>query len=60
MVTSDSLAEFLRELLAPLGCVTMRGCSARQTCSITDVFYKRLMLGVVTVNTLYVWVNDHN
>jgi DNA transformation protein len=55
MVASDSFAEFLREHLAPLGRVTMRRMFGK-----TGVFCDGVMLGVVTDNTLYVRVDDHN
>jgi DNA transformation protein len=55
MVASDSFAEFLREQLAPLGHVTMRRMFGK-----TGVFCDGLMLGMVTDNTLYFRVDDHN
>jgi len=55
MVASDSFAEFLRELLAPLGRVTMRRMFGK-----TGVFCDGLMLGMVTDNTLYFRVDDRN
>ena len=55
MVASDSFAEFLRELLAPLGRVTMRRMFGK-----TGVFCDGLMFGMVTDNTLYFRVDDHN
>src|SRR5215467_13757229 len=55
MVASDSFAEFLRELLAPLGRVTMRRMFGK-----TGVFCDGLMLGMVTDNTLYFRVDDDN
>jgi DNA transformation protein and related proteins len=55
MVTSDDFAEFLREQLAPLGRVTMRRMFGK-----TGVFCDGLMLGMVTDNTLYFRVDDHN
>ncbi|MGH7062366.1 MAG: TfoX/Sxy family protein, partial [Stellaceae bacterium] len=55
MVASDSFAEFLRESLAPLGRVTMRRMFGK-----TGVFCEGLMLGMVTDNTLYFRVDDHN
>jgi DNA transformation protein len=55
MVASDSFAEFLREQLAPLGRVTMRRMFGK-----TGVFCDGLMLGMVTENTLYFRVDDHN
>jgi DNA transformation protein len=55
MVASDSFAEFLREQLAPLGRVTMRRMFGK-----TGVFCDRLMFGMVTDDTLYLRVDDHN
>ena len=55
MVASASFAEFLREELAPLGRVTMRRMFGK-----TGVFCDGLMLGMVTDNTLYFRVDDHN
>jgi DNA transformation protein and related proteins len=55
MVASDSFAEFLREQLAPLGRITMRRMFGK-----TGVFCDDVMLGVVTENTLYFRVDDHN
>src|SRR5689334_19061227 len=55
MVASDSFAEFLREQLASLGRVTMRRMFGK-----TGVFCDGLMLGMVTDNTLYFRVDDHN
>ena len=55
MVASDSFAEFLREQLAPLGRVTMRRMFGK-----TGVFCDGLMFGMVTDDTLYVRVDDHN
>jgi len=55
MVASDSFAEFLQEQLAPLGRVTMRRMFGK-----TGVFCDGLMLGMVTDNTLYFRVDDHN
>jgi DNA transformation protein and related proteins len=55
MVASDSFAEFLQEQLAPLGRVTMRRMFGK-----TGVFCDGLMLGMVTRNTLYFRVDDHN
>ena len=55
MVASDSFAEFLREQLAPLGRVTMRRMFGK-----TGVFCDGLMLGMVTGDTLYFRVDDHN
>jgi len=55
MVASDSFAEFLREQLAPIGRVTMRRMFGK-----TGVFCQGVMLGMVTDNTLYFRVDDHN
>jgi DNA transformation protein len=55
MVASDSFAEFLREQLAPLGRVTMRRMFGK-----TGVFCDDVMFGMVTENTLYFRVDDHN
>jgi DNA transformation protein len=55
MVASDSFAEFLREQLAPLGRVTMRRMFGK-----TGVFCDGVMFGMVTDNTLYFRVDDHN
>ena len=55
MVASDSFADFLREQLAPLGHITLRRMFGK-----TGVFRNGLMLGMVTDNTLYFRVDDHN
>lgn len=55
MVASDGFAEFLREQLAPLGRVTMRRMFGK-----TGVFCDGLMFGMVTDDTLYFRVDDHN
>jgi len=55
MVASDNFAEFLREQFAPLGAVTMRRMFGK-----TGVFCDGLMLGMVTDDTLYFRVDDHN
>ena len=55
MVASHSFAEFLREQLAPLGHVAMRRMFGK-----TGVFCDGLMLGMVTDNTLYFRVDEHN
>ena len=55
MVASDGFAEFPREQLAPLGRVTMRRMFGK-----TGVFCDGLMFGMVTDNTLYFRVDDHN
>ena len=55
MVASDGFAEFLRDQLAPLGHVTVRRMFGK-----TGVFCNGLMLGMVTEDTLYFRVDDHN
>jgi DNA transformation protein and related proteins len=55
MVASDSFAEFLREQLASLGHVTMRRMFGK-----TGVFCNGLMFAMVTHDTVYVRVDDHN
>ena len=55
MVASDGFADFLREQLAPLGHITLRRMFGK-----TGVFCNGLMLGMVTDNTLYFRVDDHN
>ena len=55
MVASDTFAEFLREQLAALGPVTMRRMFSK-----TGVFCEGVMFGMVTDNTLYLRVDDHN
>lgn len=55
MVASDSFAEFLREQFAPIGRVTMRRMFGK-----TGVFCDGLMFGMVTDDTLYFRVDDHN
>jgi DNA transformation protein len=55
MVASNGFAEFLREALAPLGRVTMRRMFGK-----TGVFCDGLMFGMVTDDTLYFRVDDHN
>jgi DNA transformation protein and related proteins len=55
MAASDTFAEFLREQLAPLGPVTMRRMFSK-----TGVFCEGVMLAMVTDNTLYFRVDDHN
>lgn len=54
-VASDSFAEFLREQLAPLGGLTIRRMFGK-----TGVFCDGVMFGMVTENTLYFRVDDHN
>src|SRR5260221_11369772 len=55
MVASDSFADFLREQLAPLGHVAMRRMFGK-----TGVFFDGLMFAMVTGDTLYFRVDDHN
>ncbi len=55
MVASDNFAEFLREQLAPLGRIAMRRMFGK-----TGVFCNGLMFGMVTNDTLYVRVDEHN
>src|SRR5947207_15489026 len=55
MVASDGFAEFLREQLSPLGRLTMRRMFGK-----TGVFCDGLMCGMITEDTLYVRVDDHN
>ena len=55
MVASESFAEFLREQLAPLGHMTMRRMFGK-----TGVFCDGLMLAMVTEDTLYFRVDEHN
>lgn len=55
MVASASFAEFLREQLAPMGHVSMRRMFGK-----TGVFCQGVMFGMVTEDTLYVRVDDHN
>ena len=55
MVASASFAEFLREQLAPLGRVTMRRMFGK-----TGVFCDGVMFAMVSENTLYFRVDDHN
>jgi DNA transformation protein and related proteins len=55
MVASASFAEFLREQLAPLGHLSMRRMFGK-----TGVFCQGVMFGMVTDDTLYVRVDDHN
>ena len=55
MVASAGFAEFLRDQLAPLGRVTMRRMFGK-----TGVFCNGVMFGMVTGDTLYFRVDDHN
>jgi DNA transformation protein and related proteins len=55
MVASDTFGEFLREQLVPLGRLAMRRMFGK-----TGVFCDGLMFGMVTEDTLYFRVDDHN
>jgi DNA transformation protein len=55
MVASDTFAEYLRDQLAQLGSLTMRRMFGK-----TGVFIDGLMLAMVTDDTLYLRVDDHN
>jgi len=55
MGTSDGFGEFLCEQLAPLGRVTLRRMFGK-----TGVFCGGVMFGMVTDDTLYFRVDDHN
>jgi DNA transformation protein len=55
MVASDPFAEFVHELLTPLGSITMRRMFGK-----TGVFCDGLMLGMESEDTLYFRVDDHN
>jgi DNA transformation protein and related proteins len=55
MVASDSFAEFLRERFARLGRIAMRRMFGK-----TGVFCDGFMFGMVTSDTLYFRVDDHN
>jgi DNA transformation protein len=55
MVASATYTDFLREQLAPLGRVTMRGMFGK-----TGVFCDGVMFAVVTENTLYFRVDEQN
>jgi len=55
MVASNGFAEFLCEQLSPLGRLTMRRMFGK-----TGVFCDGLMFGMITEDTLYVRVDDHN
>jgi DNA transformation protein len=55
MVASDTFSEFLREQLAPLGRLTLRRMFGK-----TGVFSDGVMFAMVTENTLYLRVDDHN
>ena len=54
MVASDAYAEFLREQLAPLGCLALRRMFGK-----TGVFCNGLMFAMVADDTLYVRVDEH-
>jgi DNA transformation protein len=55
MVASETYANFLREQLAPLGRLSMRRMFGK-----TGVFCDGVMFAMVTENTLYFRVDDHN
>ena len=55
MPASDGFTDFLFEQLAPLGHIT-----ARRMFGKTGVFCDGVMLGMITENTLYLRVDDHN
>jgi DNA transformation protein and related proteins len=55
MVASDTFGEFLREQLAPLGHIAMRRMFGK-----TGVFCDGVMFAMVTEDTLYFRVDDHN
>ena len=55
MTASNTFSEFLREQLAPLGQIAMRGMFGK-----TGVFCDGVMFGMVTQDTLYFRVDDHN
>ena len=55
MVASDGFAEFLKEQLEPLGRISMRRMFGK-----TGVFCDGVMFGMITDNTLYFRVDDHN
>jgi DNA transformation protein len=55
MVASQGFAEFLREQLASLGHVTLRRMFGK-----TGVFCDQVMFAMVTQDTLYFRVDDHN
>ena len=55
MVASDSFAEFLREQLAPLGCITLRRMFGK-----SGVFCDGLMFAMVAEDTLYFRVDEGN
>jgi len=55
MVASETYADFLREQLAPLGRLSLRRMFGK-----TGVFCDGVMFAMVTENTLYFRVDDHN
>ena len=55
MTASDTFGEFLHEQLAPLGQIAMRRMFGK-----TGVFCDGVMFGMVTEDTLYLRVDDHN
>jgi len=55
MVASETYADFLREQLAPLGRLSLRRMFGK-----TGVFCDGVMFAMVTDNTMYFRVDDHN
>ena|SRR5438552_14043393 len=55
MVASETYADFLREQLAPLGRLSLRRMFGK-----TGVFCDGVMFAMVTENTLYFRIDDHN
>jgi DNA transformation protein and related proteins len=55
MVASAEFAEFLKEQLAPLGHIALRRMFGK-----SGLFCDGVMLGMVTDNTLYFRVDEHN
>ena len=55
MVASETYADFLHEQLAPLGRLSLRRMFGK-----TGVFCDDVMFAMVTENTLYFRVDDHN
>lgn len=55
MAASPDYVEFLKELLAPLGRITIRRMFGKH-----GIFCDGVMLGMVTDNTLYLRVDDDN
>jgi DNA transformation protein and related proteins len=55
MAASNGFTEFVQEQLAPLGRITMRRMFGK-----TGVFCDGVMFGMITEDTLYFRVDDHN